>query len=149
MRIKFIRSFPEIWARIMWPLPMSTWNVVLGRDSVTTPSSSIISSFAKRDSLLEGGQRPSQFPVRHRFSLFQLLDGGVVKGAVRRGEGLHMPRLFRLGMGRSPSLSVGQQQPAGLLFHTHDAEDAFLVPSGSCPDDLPFVIRHRLHPRWR
>ena len=33
------------------------------------------------------------------------------------------------------------------LGSTHDAEDAFLVPSGSCPDDLPFVIRHRLHPR--
>ena len=54
--MKFMRSLPEICARMMCPFPISTWKVVLGRDSVTIPSSSIISSFAKRDSLLEGGR---------------------------------------------------------------------------------------------
>ena len=46
--MKFILSFPEICARIVCPFPMSTWNVVLGRDSTTTPSTSIMSDFAKR-----------------------------------------------------------------------------------------------------
>ena len=35
---------------------MSTRNVVLGSASTTVPSSSIMSLFAKRDSLLEGGR---------------------------------------------------------------------------------------------
>ena len=45
--IKFIRSFPEMCARMVWPFPISTVNMVLGRDSTTVPSSSITSSFAK------------------------------------------------------------------------------------------------------
>ena len=46
--MKFILSFPEICAKMVCPFPMSTWNVVLGRASTTTPSTSIISDFAKR-----------------------------------------------------------------------------------------------------
>ena len=58
--MKFILSFPEMWARIVWPFPMSTWNVVLGSASVTTPSTSIISDFAKCSSLLVWITVPAQ-----------------------------------------------------------------------------------------
>ena len=57
----------------MWPLPISTRNVVLGRDSTTVPSSSIISSFATCDSLLECGQCPSQFLIGDQLSLLEFL----------------------------------------------------------------------------
>ena len=44
--MKFILSFPEMWARMVWPFPMSTWNVVLGSLD-NDASTSIISDFAK------------------------------------------------------------------------------------------------------
>ena len=45
--IKFILSFPEICANILCPPCISTVNMALGSDSMTVPSSSITSSFAK------------------------------------------------------------------------------------------------------
>ena len=41
------RLVTEVDSNVMCPLPMSTLNVVLGIDSTTTPSTSIISDFAK------------------------------------------------------------------------------------------------------
>jgi hypothetical protein len=45
--IKFIRSLPEMCARMVCPPPISTENMAFGSASVTMPSSSITSSFAK------------------------------------------------------------------------------------------------------
>ena len=45
--IKFIRSLPEMFARMVCPLPISTLNIAFGRESTTMPSISITSSFAK------------------------------------------------------------------------------------------------------
>ena len=43
--MKCIRIFPEIWARIRWPLSNETRNMALGSVSATVPWTSIISSF--------------------------------------------------------------------------------------------------------
>ena len=45
--IKFILSFPEIWAKTLWPFSISTWNIAFGNASITVHSTSITSSFAK------------------------------------------------------------------------------------------------------
>ena len=80
--MKFMRSLPEMWARMMCPFPMSTLKVVLGRASVTTPSSSIISSFAKASYLHfvpDGRQRRPQLAVADRFAGPDFFDGWVLK----------------------------------------------------------------------
>src|SRR5450759_4948547 len=46
MRMKFIRSLPEMWASTRWPFSSSTENMVLGKGSSTVPSTSIASFFA-------------------------------------------------------------------------------------------------------
>ena len=125
----------------MCPLPMSTWNVVLGRDSVTTPSSSIISSFAKRVSLLEGGQRPSKFSVGYRDSLLQFFYSRVTE--VPLVQPRHMAGLFPFGSGHGAALPVGQQEKLALL--SGDKEQLALVPSGRRPDDSAAAITHRPH----
>src|SRR5450759_1013542 len=43
IRMKFIRSFPLIWARTRWPFSSSTANIVFGSGSRTVPSTSIAS----------------------------------------------------------------------------------------------------------
>ena len=48
IRMKFMRNFPEMVAKILCPFPMSTWNIALGSASMTVPSSSITSSLAKQ-----------------------------------------------------------------------------------------------------
>src|SRR4026209_1792411 len=44
--MKFIRSFPEIWASTRWPFSSSTANIVFGSGSTTVPSTSIASRLA-------------------------------------------------------------------------------------------------------
>src|SRR3954452_12148716 len=44
--MKFIRSFPEMWASTRWPLSSSIANIVLGSGSTTVPSTSIASRLA-------------------------------------------------------------------------------------------------------
>src|SRR5436853_5231987 len=44
--MKFIRSFPLMWARTLWPFSSSTANIVLGNGSTTVPSTSIASFLA-------------------------------------------------------------------------------------------------------
>ena len=57
--MKFIRILPEARARTSWPLGSSTLNVVLGKASLTRPSTSIASFLAKclPGSRLEGFNR--------------------------------------------------------------------------------------------
>lgn len=45
MRMKFIRIFPETWARTLWPFSNSTRNMAFGRASVTFACSLIESFF--------------------------------------------------------------------------------------------------------
>ncbi len=45
--MKFIRIFPEARANTSWPFGSSTLNVVLGKASLTRPSTSIASFLAK------------------------------------------------------------------------------------------------------
>lgn len=45
--MKFIRILPDARARTSWPLGSSTLNVVLGKASLTRPSTSIASFLAK------------------------------------------------------------------------------------------------------
>ena len=45
--MKFIRILPEARARTSWPLGSSTLNVVLGKASLTRPSTSIASFLAQ------------------------------------------------------------------------------------------------------
>jgi len=75
MRMKFILSFPEMCAKMTCPFPISTRKVVLGKDSTTVPSSSIMSLFAKRHTSLvitepisEGSQCPPDFTVQCRLA---------------------------------------------------------------------------------
>src|SRR3954447_19077157 len=44
--MKFIRSFPLMWASTRWPFSSSTANIVLGSGSMTVPSTSIASRLA-------------------------------------------------------------------------------------------------------
>ena len=44
--MKFIRSLPLMWASTRWPFSSSTANMVLGRGSITVPSTSIASRLA-------------------------------------------------------------------------------------------------------
>src|SRR6185503_2910525 len=46
IRMKFIRSLPLMWASTRWPFSSSTANMVLGRGSMTVPSTSIASRLA-------------------------------------------------------------------------------------------------------
>src|SRR5919106_6031483 len=48
MRMKFWRSFPEMWASTSCPFSSRTLNMALGRGVTTSPSTSIASFFAKR-----------------------------------------------------------------------------------------------------
>ena len=45
MRMKFLRIFPEMWARTSWPLGRATRNMVPGNTCVTEPVNSMGSSF--------------------------------------------------------------------------------------------------------
>src|SRR5947208_14017460 len=44
--MKFIRNLPLMWARTLWPFSSSAANIVLGRGSITVPSTSIASFLA-------------------------------------------------------------------------------------------------------
>src|SRR3972149_3492102 len=44
MRMKFMRIFPEMWARTLWPVSSWTRNMALGSGSTTVPSTSMASS---------------------------------------------------------------------------------------------------------
>src|SRR6476646_9397251 len=46
IRMKFIRSLPEIWASTRWPFSSSIANMVFGSGSRTVPSTSIASRLA-------------------------------------------------------------------------------------------------------
>ena len=48
MRIKFLRIFPEMWARTSCPLGSATRNMVPGNTWVTVPCNAIGSSFATK-----------------------------------------------------------------------------------------------------
>ena len=81
--MKFILSFPEICARIMCPFPMSTWNVVLGRASTTTPSTSIMSDFAKRYPSWSGWTTSRQAARVLRSSLLVIFSSLLIFSARR------------------------------------------------------------------
>ena len=72
--MKFILSFPEICAKIVCPFPMSTWNVVLGIASTTTPSTSIMSDFAKCYPSWSGFSLPLYAAMALRSSLFVIFS---------------------------------------------------------------------------
>src|SRR5919112_4547373 len=48
MRMKFWRSFPEMWASTSCPFSRRTLNIAFGRGRITSPSTSMASFFAKR-----------------------------------------------------------------------------------------------------
>ncbi len=62
IRMKFIRIFPEIWARIRCPFSNSTRKVALGSVSRTVPSTSIGSSLGATWSV-----SPALFPPLRRY----------------------------------------------------------------------------------
>ena len=93
-----------------------------------------------KDSLLEGGQRPSQFSIGYRLSLLQFFHSRVTE--VPLVQPRHMAGLFPFGCGHGTALPVDQQQVLALLFG--DKEQLAFVPSGRCPDDVAFTHRLRL-----
>src|SRR5919106_1046344 len=48
MRMKFWRSFPEMWASTSCPFSRRTLNIAFGRGRITSPSTSMASFFGKR-----------------------------------------------------------------------------------------------------
>ena len=137
--MKFIRSLPEMWARMMWPFPMSTLNVVLGRASVTTPSNSIISSFAKASYLHVVSnlrQRSPELSVSYRLSGPDFFKSGVLTAS----NGSHVLDVLPLGTAHPPSFPISQQQP--LAVRVHDTEQLSAVVTAQRSNDLGFFKPH-------
>lgn len=84
--MKFIRILPEARARTSWPLGSSTLNVVLGKASLTRPSTSIASFLAKclPGSRIQGfnrqmnAKRAASPRLSRRFDFTNRLECGAV-----------------------------------------------------------------------
>src|SRR5512135_67636 len=85
IRMKFLRIFPDTWARTWCLFSSSTRNIAFGSDSSTTPVTSIVSSFATGSPRYEGLRHWSrQIPptLRHAHGH----DPSPSSGATLRGE---------------------------------------------------------------
>ena len=71
MRMKFILSFPDIWALIVCPLGSSTTNWAFGNASLTVPSISITSCF---DNLITSSYQYKTNPFQSACSLSSALN---------------------------------------------------------------------------
>lgn len=72
--MKFVRSFPLMYARIRWPFSSSTTNDVFGSGSTTVPSTSIESFFANKP------------PIRTRYWVSESRDGALRSPQAREGR---------------------------------------------------------------
>src|SRR3989337_493749 len=77
IRMKFIRSLPEMWANTRWPFSSSTANMVFGSGSRTVPSTSIASRLATggAGSLSRDKCRPAG-PTHERAAYQVVVDPG-------------------------------------------------------------------------
>ena len=115
---------------------MSTWNVVLGSDSTTTPSTSIISDFAKSLSLLvlitaaECGKGFTKLTIGDFFAASDLLGHRAVALPAK----LRMLPSLSLGVLHPAPFSVSQQEEVSLR-RKHE-EEISLVPAGRGSYDI-------------
>ena len=109
---------------------MSTWNVVLGSDSTTTPSTSIMSDFAKFLSLLVlitadiCGDGFTKLTICDFFAASDLFSDGAVTFA----HELHMACPLALGRLQTPALPIRQQEE--VLLRRKYEEVASRIPAG-------------------
>src|SRR5699024_7652632 len=145
MRMKLVRSLPEMCAETVRPLGLpsllssSTLNTVLGKASRTTPSTSMTSSLDKWIASLKvsfsrvrrviGGDCPAE-----QWIAFQKL--------VRQhsGGGGHMPRIFALWRGQRTLVAV--RQPHHIPPRRHNGEGAGFVPPGFGAHQTAFYKVH-------
>src|SRR3990170_2526626 len=87
IRMKFIRSLPEMWASTRWPFSSSTANMVFGSGSRTVPSTSIASFLATGGavSLSHGECRPGG-PTHERVAYQNLGRSGKPEDGTWRPE---------------------------------------------------------------
>jgi hypothetical protein len=128
--MKFILSFPEICANIVCPFPMSTWNVVLGSDSTTTPSTSIMSDFAKLQSLLVWIPAAPRSDGSTKLTVGDFFVASDLPGdrALARTRQRHVFAPLALGILQPPPFAVGQQEEV-TLCRKHKGVTP-LVPAG-------------------
>src|SRR5512140_3110114 len=70
--MKFIRIFPEIWARTLWPLSRLTLNIAFGSVSVITPSTLMGPCFAISASTLNLPGEDLRFSFSHNDGMFKM-----------------------------------------------------------------------------